>query len=113
MPSVLIVQAQAKQYRVPFYDGLNSALARQVLRRPVAHRDPPPSEEQNAHNFALPAADGVNVPGRWYLRDRVLYQPVLGLARDADLVIAEHANKQLVNLPLLLRARLGHGKLAF
>src|SRR5262245_7054707 len=114
MASVLIVQAVAKQYRVPFYDGLNSMLASRGVRLQVAYGDPPPDEERKADNVMLPAAYGVNVPGRWCFGDRVLYQPVVGLARNADLVIVEHANKQIVNLPLLLRARLGRrGKLAF
>ena len=113
MSTVLVVQALAKQYRVPFFDGLHGALGAEGVRLKVAYGDPPPTEGAKRDDVVLERPYGVHVGGRWLLGDRLFYQPVLPLARRADLVIVEHANKQLVNVPLLVRSRLGRGKLAF
>jgi glycosyltransferase involved in cell wall biosynthesis len=110
---VLIVQAMAKQYRVPFFDGLHAALARDGVRLRVAYGEPPPAERSKGDDVALDPAYGVRVPGRWWYGDRLYYQPVLPLARAADLVVVEQANKNLVNLPLILRARLGGHRIAY
>lgn len=112
-PTVLVVQALAKQYRLPFFDGLHGALAAEGVRLKVAYGDPPPAEGRRQDDIEFGRQYGVRVGGRWLLGDRLFYQPVLPLARRADLVIVEHANKQIVNLPLLVRSRLGRGKLAF
>lgn len=111
--TVLVVQAMAKQYRIPFFDGLHAALAAEGVRLQVAYGDPPPAEGRKQDDVELGPPYGVHVGGRWLLGDRLHYQPVLPLARTADLVIVEQANKQLVNLPLLVRSRLRGGKFAF
>lgn len=113
MTEVLIVQSMAKQYRVPFFEGLHAALARDGMRLRVAYGDPPPHERSKGDDVELDPAYGVRVPGRWWWGDRLYYQPVLPLARAADLVVVEQANKNLVNLPLILRARLGRSRIAY
>jgi glycosyltransferase involved in cell wall biosynthesis len=113
MTEVLIVQSLAKQYRVPFFGGLHAALARDGVRLRVAYGDPPPQERSKGDNVELDPAYGVHVPGRWWYGDRLHYQPVLPLARSADLVIVEQANKNLINLLLILRARLGGSRVAY
>jgi glycosyltransferase involved in cell wall biosynthesis len=110
---VLIVQAMAKHYRAAFFDGLCAALARDGVRLRVAYGEPPPAERSKSDNIELDPAYGVRVPGRWWWGDRLHYQPVLPLARTADLVIVEQANKNLVNLPLILQARLGRTQIAY
>jgi L-malate glycosyltransferase len=110
---VLIIQAMAKQYRVAFFDGLHAALARDGIRLRVAYGDPPPSERSKGDNVELDPAYGVRVPGRWWWGDRLHYQPVLPLARTADLVVVEQASKNLVNLPVILQARLGRRRVAY
>lgn len=114
MKSVLLVQSMAKQYRVPFFDKLHTRLDGERVRLRIAYSDSPPMEQRKADDVLLDPAYGVRVPGRWLLGERLHVQPVLGLARRADLVIIEQANKQLANfVPLLLRARIGRSKLAF
>lgn len=113
MTSVLVVQALAKEYRVPFYEGLHSTLANHGIHLRVAYGDPPPHEQTKADNVTLSPSYGIHVPGRWLFGDRLFHQPVLALAREADLVIVEQANKHLINIPLLIRSMLGRGRLAF
>lgn len=113
MKDVVVVQALAKQYRVPFFENLCTSLAGEGVRLRVVYGDPPPAEQRKADDVPLDPRYGVRVPGRWMLGDRFLYQPVLPLARQADLVIVEQANKHLVNVPLLVRSRMGRGKVAF
>ena len=114
MRSVLLVQCGAKQYRVPFFDGLHAALARMNVTLRVAYSDSSPSDQQRGDDVVLDPTYGVRVPARWLAGDRLVYQPVSELARGADLVIVEQANKQLINLLiLLLRARVGGPKVAF
>ena len=113
MSEVVLIQALAKEYRVPFFNNLCTSLSGEGIRLRVVYGDPPPGEKRKADDVVLDPRYGVRVPGRWLLGERVLYQPVLSLAHRADLVIVEHANKQLVNVPLIIRSRLGCGKLAF
>jgi glycosyltransferase involved in cell wall biosynthesis len=112
MRQVLVVQPLVKWYTRPLYDGLHAALARAGVGFSVAYGDPPPGEASKKDNIRPDPRYSCHVGSRWLLGDRLVYQPVLGLARRADLVIVNHENRHLVNIPLMLRSRLGRGKLA-
>jgi glycosyltransferase involved in cell wall biosynthesis len=113
MKSVLIIEAQMKQYRAPFYARLNDALRADGIRLTVAYSDPPPSEARKKDNCELPPEYGLKVNGSWLWPNRLLRQPLLTDALTADLVIVEQANRFILNHLLLPLARVGLRRVAF
>ena len=113
LKTVCIVQAVAKQYRKPFFDGLHRTLASEGVTLRVVYSDPNPGEAKRGDNINLPETYGCKVPGIWLAGRRLLYQPILSRAMNADLVVVEQANKYLMTYPLLAASRLGIKKVAF
>src|SRR5690348_326371 len=113
MKKVLIIEAQMKQYRVPFYLLLRDVLAANGIELRVAYSDPPPSEVSRNDTCNLPSPVGLKVPGYWLWPDRLLYQPLLTTALFFDLVIVDQGNRFLLNHFLLPLARVGARKIAF
>lgn len=107
MKRVLIVQATLPEYRVPFFLRLQQVLADLGIALNVAYGIGPNSHIRLEHPL------GIEFPNRSALGGRVTWHPVLGPARDADLVIVEQANKHLVNYVLMLKSALGRTKIAF
>lgn len=104
--SVLIIQEHLPAFRVPFYEGLRTDLAGQgVLVKLVF--------APNQRNTFLqePLDWAIGVPIRWW--GPVAWQPVLGLARKADLVIVQQETKYLVNPVLQILAALGGPPVAY
>lgn len=105
MKKVLIIEAQIKRYRKPFYERLNSALSREGMQLRVVYSAPAPSEAQKHDNCELPREYGVKVSGYWIAKGRLLFQPAFREVATADLVVVDQANKFLLNhflLPLSL-----------
>src|SRR6266481_1566889 len=113
MKSVLIIQAQMKQYRVPLFDKLRDALLVDGIDLRVAYSEPPTNELAKRDNAELPTDYGVKVPGTWFFGQRMLYQAVGREIARADLVIVEQANKYVWNHLLLLLSAFGRKRLAF
>lgn len=113
MPRVLIVQAQVKQYRVPFFATLHERLADDGVELRVAYSPARDSEALKKDNAQLSHSFAVRVPGYWMLRGRILYQPLMREIARADFVIVEHANKHLVNHVLLAMRTLGLKRFAY
>jgi len=113
MARVLIIQAQMKQYRVPFFLKLHDQLQAEGIGLRVAYSQAPSSEKARGDNGKLPDGLGVEVNAYWSLGDRFLYQPLLREIANADLIIAEHANKHLINHLLLLLRIAGRKRLGF
>jgi len=113
MKSVLIIEAQMKQYRAPFYARLNEALRADGIRLTVAYSDPPSFEAQKKDNCELPPEYGLKVNGSWLWPKRLLRQPLLKTALTSDLVIVEQANRFILNHLLLPLARLRLRRVAF
>jgi glycosyltransferase involved in cell wall biosynthesis/peptidoglycan/xylan/chitin deacetylase (PgdA/CDA1 family) len=113
MKSVLIIEAQMKQYRAPFYARLNDALRADGIRLTVAYSDPAPSEARKKDNCELPPEYGLKVNGSWLWPNRLIHQPLLKAALTSDLVIVEQANRFILNHLLLPLARLGVRRVAF
>ena len=101
MTNVLIIEAQIKRYRKPFYDGLHVALRKEGIRLKVVYCPPPPSEAEKQDNCELPREYGVKVEGRWLGGERLLWQPALRHILAADLVVMDQANKLILNHFLL------------
>ena len=110
---VLIIQAQMKQYRVPFFERLHRALQKENLRLRVAYSSPAQSELQKGDNPDLSTECGKKVKAYWLFRDRILFQPLLREILHSDLVIVEQANKHLLNHLLLVLSALGLKRVAF
>jgi glycosyltransferase involved in cell wall biosynthesis len=110
---VLIIQSQIKQYRVPVFHHLHRALKMEGVDLRVAYSAPNAAEATKADNADLPPEYGVKVQAYWMLGNRFLYQPLLGEARKADLVIIEQASKLLINVLLLSLSTLKVKSVAF
>src|SRR5580692_119019 len=105
MKRILIIEAQIKRYRKPFYDRLNLALCREGMQLKVVYSSPRPSETQKHDNCELPREYGVKIKGFWIGNGRLLIQPAIRQVVSADLVVVDQANKLLLNhllLPLSL-----------
>jgi L-malate glycosyltransferase len=101
MKRVLIIEAQIKRYRKPFYELLHAALAREEVQLHVVYSDPAPSEAKKHDNCELPREYGVKLKGHWMFGERLLFQAALREVFSADLVVVDHANKFLLNHLLL------------
>ena len=113
MKTVLIIEAQMKQYRLPFYEMLYERLRDADIRLRVAYSDPAGQELRKRDNCVLPLEFGLSVKGSWVFYDRVLYQPLLREICFADLVITDHAYKLALTHYLLLVSRLGLKRVGF
>jgi glycosyltransferase involved in cell wall biosynthesis/peptidoglycan/xylan/chitin deacetylase (PgdA/CDA1 family) len=110
---VLIIEAQMKQYRLPFYEMLYQRLRDAGIQLRVAYSDPSGQELQKRDNCILPLEFGLNAKASWLLNNRVLYQPLLGEIGAADLVITDHSYKLALTHYLLLLSRLGLKRVGF
>jgi glycosyltransferase involved in cell wall biosynthesis len=113
MKSVLIIEAQMKQYRLPFYDRLYKRLRDEGMRLTVAYSEPAGEELGMRDNCRLPFEYGLKVKGSWLLKRRILYQPLFWEISAADLVISDHAYRMALTHYLLMLSRLGLKRVAF
>ena len=113
MKQVLIIEAQIKQYRLPFYQQLADALRDADIELRVGYSDPPPSEAGKKDTCDLPLDYGVKVEGYWLLPERLLLQPLFRAAMTADLVVIDQGNRFLLNHLLLPLSRVGLRRVAF
>jgi glycosyltransferase involved in cell wall biosynthesis/peptidoglycan/xylan/chitin deacetylase (PgdA/CDA1 family) len=105
MKNVLIIEAQIKQYRKPFYERLHRALRKEGVQLRVVYSVPSTSEARKHDNCDLPGEYGVRVKGYWMWKERLLFQVALREIASAELIIVDQANKLLLNhllLPLSL-----------
>jgi glycosyltransferase involved in cell wall biosynthesis len=110
--TVLIIQEQMKQYRVPFFTRLHDALRDDGISLRVAYSDL--ARNDGKHDEAqLPPELGLKVNSYQLFSQRILYQPLLRAAAAADLVIAGQANKYLLNYLLVILCMLGCKRVAF
>lgn len=113
MKRVLIIEAQIKRYRLPFYLRLHAALAHHGVKLRVVYSDPPAAEVVKQDNCDLPRDFGVKVRGYWLAHSRFLFQPAFRQIAAADLVIVDQANRLLLNHLLLPLSRFRLKSLAF
>jgi glycosyltransferase involved in cell wall biosynthesis len=109
---VVIVQEVLAQYRVAFYEQLRDRLRESgvdlVLAHGAAHGERALRSDEAAIDWAL------RVPTRRLpLRRSPVWLTAWGCIRNSDLVIVEHANRQLLNYPLLASSLLGRRRVAF
>ncbi|MFZ0758851.1 MAG: glycosyltransferase, partial [Candidatus Sulfotelmatobacter sp.] len=110
--TVLIIQGQMKKYRVAFFTRLRDALRADGISLRVAYSELPRKDGRN-DEAELPPGLGLKVNAYGLFSGRILYQPLLRAAAAADLVIAEQANRYLLNYLLVILSVLGWKRVAF
>ena len=113
MKRVLIIEAQIKQYRVPFYERLYAALLDAGIELRVAYSDPSSIEARKKDTCDLPKEYGVKVNGYWVLPERLIFQAVFRQIARADLVIVDQGNKFVWNHFLLPLSQVGLMRVGF
>src|SRR5579864_3846757 len=113
MKQVLIIEAQIKQYRVPFYERLHAALSDAGIQLRVAYSDPSPVEATKKDTSDLPNEYGLKVKGYWFVPERLVYQAVFRELLRADLTIVDQGNRFMWNHILLPLSRAGLMRVAF
>jgi glycosyltransferase involved in cell wall biosynthesis/peptidoglycan/xylan/chitin deacetylase (PgdA/CDA1 family) len=113
MSRVLIIEAQVKRYRKPFYDRLHSALCKEGIEFRAVYSEPASSEAQKNDNCELPRDYGVRVKAYWIGKEQLVFQPALREIAAADLIVIEQANKFILNHLLLPLSLLKMKKVAF
>jgi L-malate glycosyltransferase len=113
MKKVLIIEAQIKRYREPFYERLNNALCREAVQLKVVYSAPSPAEERKNDNCDLPPDYGVKIKGYWLGKGRLLFQPALREVALADLVVVDQANRFILNHFLIPLSFLKLKRIAF
>lgn len=105
---VIIVKALVKQYRLPFFHRLRESLLADGIELEVLYGSPSKVENTKNDNIDLPSPLGRCIPSRYFWRDRILLQwPGWRALCNSDLIILVNANRNLLNLPMLVLARLG------
>lgn len=112
MPRVLIIQAEMKHYRVPFFTKLHEVLRQDGVELAVAYSAQNRKQAARGDGAELPPEIGRKVPGYWFA-DRFLYQSLWKQVFSADLVIVGNENKYLINPFLLLLSALRLKTVAF
>jgi glycosyltransferase involved in cell wall biosynthesis len=112
MARVLIAQSTCKQYRVPFFTGLQTSLQKDGIDLVVAYSPPNRVHAARRDDADLPGSLGLKVRGHWFF-DRLLYQHLWKEIWRADLVIVGPESKFLINPVLLLFSALRLKRVAF
>jgi glycosyltransferase involved in cell wall biosynthesis len=113
MKRVVILETQLKRYRERLFIELAKTLRQRGIELVIGYGDPSPNERLKGDTVDLEPTLGVKLPTSWWLQDRVVWQPALQLALDADLVIVGQANGVLFNYALLALSALGVTRVAY
>ena len=110
---VVIVYKSLPHYRVEFYSRLRARLAAAGVDLTLVYGQASAAEATRADEADLDWAEKVH--NRFFRigRRELVWQPCVGRAREADLVIVEQASRLLVNYVLLLLQAAGAARVAF
>jgi glycosyltransferase involved in cell wall biosynthesis len=109
---VLIIQAEMKHYRLPFFTGLDQALREDGIELTVAYSNSSSIQAPRQDRAELPPPLGKRIEGKW-LFGRFLYQHLWKEIFASDLVIIGPEAKYLLNPMLMLMSKLGMKTVAF
>lgn len=111
---VIIIKTHGKRYRVPFYRKLREALMSDGVEFTVLYGVPSKSEQTKSDSVELPTEFSCKIRSWYFWGDRFLLQwPGIKKIANADLVIVVNANRNLINLPLMLLSKLHLKRVAF
>jgi glycosyltransferase involved in cell wall biosynthesis len=105
MKKVLILKRYDREFRKPLYDLLGAKLEAHNIRLEIIYGQPDKWEEQTIKDLIRPHKWGMFVRNRYLGNGKkaACWQPVMKYTRDADLVIVQQGNRELVNYVLMLR----------
>lgn len=109
---VLIIQAEMKHYRIPFFTRLHTELRRDGIELTVAYSNSNSLLAARNDRADLPPPIGLLVAGRWFF-GRFLYQPLWRQILASDLIVIGPEIKYLLNPILLIMSSLGVKTVAF
>ena len=112
MPQVLIIQAEMKDYRVPFFTELHETLRQDGIELKIAYSSQNDKQTIREDSAELPAEFGVKVKGYW-IANGFLYQSLWRQILKSNLVIVGSENKYLINPFLLVLSALRLKTVAF
>lgn len=108
-----MVNAQMDRYRIPFYNLLRTRLHSSGIELQVVFGVTAGHGAERQIPSELPWGHRVDSRLLRLGSKTLWWQPCMGLAREADLVIVEQASKRLLNYLLLTRQMAGQGRVAF
>jgi L-malate glycosyltransferase len=98
---VVIVQERLTQYRVPFFERLRKDLQKHDVQLDLVHGQGDEAARSRRDMGYLPWANRVMNREIRASGKVLVWQPVWGHVRGADLIVVEQASKLLVNYPFL------------
>jgi glycosyltransferase involved in cell wall biosynthesis len=110
MQRVLILQELLPQYRVQFYENLRDHLDSKGIQLSLAYGSATQKRAQLKDEASIPWAERVDNRRLQLVGREFNLQWPGSLASNADLLIAEHANKHLYNYYRIARRRLGDNR---
>jgi glycosyltransferase involved in cell wall biosynthesis len=105
MKKVVIVKRYDREFRLPLYDLLGSKLNEKGAELEIIYGQPDRWEAKNIKDLIRPHRWGKQVQNRYIGKGKraICWQPALRRTRNADLVIVQQGNRELLNYGLLLR----------
>lgn len=118
---VLIIKRYEREFRIPFYKLVNEKLQSEKIFLDLHYGDPNNEEKKSIKDYIKDERIGKKTKNTYIniLGVDLCYQSCLHLIKDADLIIVQQGNRELLNYVLLLRsiflkktkiAFWGHGK---
>jgi L-malate glycosyltransferase len=112
MKRVVIIQAEMKRYRIPFFIGLNKFLQEAGIDLTVLYSNSNRLHAMRQDSADLPEPVGKKVSGFWFFR-KLLYQDVWRYVMASDLIIVGPEIKYLMNPFILFLSAIGMKRVAF
>lgn len=113
MRRVAIVQRYVAQYQVPFFERLRPLLQQSGVDLALLYGDPYGRDASRGDGGSVTWGTSIRNRRISLARRDLYWQPCLGVALQADLVIVEQASKLLINYVLLAGQMAGATRLAF
>lgn len=112
--TVTIVQRRLTHYRVPLFEAMREQLSKDGVRLRLLHGDATVAERQKRDEGCIEWAEHLTT--RYFLDDRVCWQPFMRQAAGSDVIVVTQENKLINNLLALTTPKRpavafwGHGR---
>lgn len=112
MTKVLIIQAEMKRYRIPFFLGLYRYLRESGIELTVVYSNSNPTHAMRQDSADLPGPVGKKVNGHWFFK-RFVFQNVWKDVFQSELIIIGPEVKYLMNPLIMMMSALRLKRVAF